>query len=215
MPLASGCGRHLEVPAPRFTASSCIYFKGRGPISVYAHLIDVLTSGCSAYCPSSHNVHCPPLSSIDCLRGFRVDGPGHLVLLLLRRCQRLWTCRFRSSLGGGFANNARKVGRRPPPIPARLTPWSSYGQQDESSESQTAMSTLFSLTRCRQSFRIWWFTSSPTFSPLTTTVNTLADYNYLPNLNLGRQTDASLISTGTIRRCLNVRFSVPLTVTTR
>ncbi|KAH9841132.1 uncharacterized protein C8Q71DRAFT_702186 [Rhodofomes roseus] len=52
-------------------------------------------------------------------------------------------------------------------------------------------------------FRIWWFTSSPTFTPLTTTVTTLADYNNLPNLNLGRQTD-TLISTGTIRRCVNV-----------
>lgn len=57
MRLASGCERHLEVPAPRFTASPCIYFKGRGPISVYAHLIDLLTSGCSAYRLSSHNAH--------------------------------------------------------------------------------------------------------------------------------------------------------------
>lgn len=214
MPLASECGRRLEVSVPRFTASPCIYLKGRGPISVYAQLIDVLTFGCSAYCLSSHNVHCLPLSSIDCLRGFRVDGPEHLVLLRRRR-QLLRTCRLRIGLGRGFADNAREVGRRSPPIPARIAPRPSYGQQDESSESTTFISTLFRLTRCHQSFRIWWFTSSPTFSPLTTTVNTLADYNYLPNLHLGRHTDASLISTGTIRRCLNVRFSMPLTVTAR
>ncbi|KAH9917485.1 uncharacterized protein B0H18DRAFT_1034332 [Fomitopsis serialis] len=52
-------------------------------------------------------------------------------------------------------------------------------------------------------FRIWWFTSSPAFTPMTTTVTTLADYNNLPNLSLGRHTD-TLISTGTIRRCVNV-----------
>lgn len=51
--------------------------------------------------------------------------------------------------------------------------------------------------------RVWWLTSSPAFSALSTTVHDVSQCASIPDLNLGQQSDIA-ISTSTIRRATNI-----------
>ncbi|CCM06903.1 uncharacterized protein FIBRA_09214 [Fibroporia radiculosa] len=54
--------------------------------------------------------------------------------------------------------------------------------------------------------RLWWLTSSPSFSPFTTPITHPAQCNELPDLGLGLAAETS-ISTSTIRRSMNIYAS--------